>query len=268
MRLLCILLILFPVFTLAEVNDIFIGRLAEIQKNDESKSTNSSAQAGLCLLVWIEYHWAESRLVYMEDLPSSKRTISYQPFLHNGKELKIGTDLFFKLNDSLYSSTIEMFFLDSLDSYSGMIFNVYACCGIPDYFKQPQKQLPLGNEIIFSTSNDIKIFYRKFDVSSADSSVKVYDGYRFMSFYQETGELNDAFQPMYRSYFKAEYRDSSIIDAGIDEYPYRFVIGDFNGNGRINLYLLYRGWDDTFLDIYEFDGYLKQSKKYAILVYD
>jgi hypothetical protein len=221
-----------------------------------------------CLLVWIEYHWAETKLVYMEDATSSKTQISHQPFVHDGNELKVGMDMYFVYKDTLYSAPIEMFRLDSLDDYSGKMINVYGVCGIPEHFVHSERQLPTTPEIVFSTSRDMRLFYSELDTSAGDSSIQVFDHYKITSFHRATGELNDAFQPTYRSFFRVECEDSVIIYKGIGEYPYRYVVGDFNGNGKTDLFLTYEDWDDYFYDIYEFDGCHFKTKMYETLIYD
>ena len=93
--------------------------------------------------------------------------------------------------------------------------------------------------------------------------------YRIISKYEESDEFDRFGYALYDTRFAVTYRNKLILEKNDvpSPDPYKYLIGDFNGNGRMNIFLSRLGWiHDVW--IYEFKGAEYEEKTRRIYYMD
>ena len=163
-------------------------------------------------------------------------------------------DIYFLYNGNKYNTKIEKTFC-----YKGWVYGYFASCFIPDELKEKD-----SNENFFpligSTNQEIQIFLDRYHSGQVDGEVFSYKDYKIESSIRDTGE---------RGYFDAIVYDASLIVKYKDKEIYRFnsttkldyMVGDFNGNGKLDIYIQECFWGRLYL-LVEFDKEKIYEKTY------
>ncbi len=185
---------------------------------------------------------------YYELYQISEYTISKEISLFENQ------DIFFLYKGNKYKTKIEKIFF-----YKGWVYGYFASCYLPDELKEKNSNENLF-PLICSTNRDIKLFLDRHNSGQIDDVIFVYKDYKIESSIRDTGE---------RGYFDDIIYDASLIVKYKDKEIYRFtsttildyMIGDFNGNGKLDIYIQEYVWGRLYLLI-EFDEEKISEKNY------
>lgn len=268
MKLLCVfLMIALPSIAFADVNSVFIGnfkafdpyRLGPIGLRMKLPEFDNNR-----LFVWLECNESEQQDlegVKLLSYGNSEIYVANGPVGYNDAQLDTGTAIYFVYEGRTYETKIEQFILVKPYGLAENLLNTYADCPIPDSLKE-NKSLSSGFfPIICSLQKKIQVYYDKFNVQKTLKETARVQEYRIESFLQDTGQKGHYGEPVYKSRFSVRYRDKVIYDTGEKTYPFKYIIGDFDGNGKVDLYLYYSPWGRIYR-IIEFDRSKVKMKEY------
>ena len=262
--LILILVICLCVPAVAQINDIFIGNfltydpyllppvyLTELMPEYDNER----------LFIWIENKGVFDTTMILNRVSPVVATLysSIHPINHHGNLLQIDTKIHFIFNDQVYNTRIECFLYS--DIYENKA-DIFAVCVIPKELKGTKLLSSDTFPIICSTSKDIQIIYNKFEVQDSIEVVSRVGDYVVLSYLEDTGLKGKYTEPVYKSYVKVLKNNEVVYDTERQYYPFQYYIGDFNGNGKLDLYIFHHPWDRIHW-IIEFDNSEYHIKKYV-----
>jgi len=266
--LILLVLLCFCISAYAQVDDIFIGNFLTFDPYLLSADHIKDSLPGLenrRLFVWLFYNVAYDTLLRREYSDSSDLEYVYSlvfttkdSLVKEGVVLFPGSPVYLVCNGSVYSTEIREFvYYVSLWGKA----NIYASCSIPQEIHNLHQTADF--DVLCSTSRSIKVFYDEFEMQEdVDEFTEVGD-YRFWSHIEDTGEKGHYLETVYNSFIRVRIDKKTVYDTGRQGVPLFFKIGDFNGNGKVDMYVEHHPWHQYFW-IIEFDGESYYQKEYVI----
>ena len=249
----------------ADVNSIFIGKFFDFVPRNYGRSKMKEYVPSFndsCLFVWIEQNACSTSIDNKEPLSDLLKStyVSNGSIFHYGDTLKAGSLMYFICRNRIFETRIEKFLL-----YSHCLhecgYDIYAICSIPDTMKGDSSLFSGRYAVICSTNEDMKIYYDKTEIQNRITDYETARGYEFFSYLEDTGEKGKYDENIYRSEIQVKYNRTPIFDTGMQVVPFEYIIGDFNGNGKVDLFLFLWDWDQIYT-IIEFDRNAYQTKIY------
>jgi hypothetical protein len=249
----------------AEVDDIFIGKFFDFDARNYGRSNMKQYIPSFndsCLFVWIEQNACSTSIASMQPLSNSLRDsyVSNGPVFQDGDTLTAGSPMYFICQNHVFASKINEFLLFS-QGLHGCGFEIYAMCSIPDSMKGDSTLFSGMYNIICSTSENIKLYYDRADTQKTLTVTTHVGGYGFYSYLADTGEKGKYDETIYHASLEVRHNMLPVFNTGTQTVPLTYLIGDFNGNGKVDMFLFYWDWDQTY-KIIEFDRNTSQMKTY------
>ena len=270
-----LILLIFTIPTFAQINDIFVGNFLtfdpyfqppeELEQNWKSFD-NNKLFIHLSDEVFFDSSDAQE-VVYYENMYGtiSNMASSMDSFTVGTINFTIGMPFFFIYQGKKYSTSIELFILFGCYKDSA---GLAASCFIPEEIIDIVES-DCYQSIICSIREQMVLYFDGLDPNRQPRYVTDIGDYRIISKYEETEKLDPYGNVLYDTRFAVTFRNKLILEEtdGPSPYPYKYLIGDFNGNGRMNIFLSRLGWiHDVW--IYEFKGAEYKEKTRRIYYVD
>jgi len=276
-------LILLPLFCLctyasAQVDDIFLGNFLDI---DPQRLRASDIKQRIPeidtsrLFVWIGYcNAVDSALdrrmtTYLVDYFDLRLLATKDAVNIAGGKLEVGSPIYFVYKGKKYQTqVIEFIYLGCQPDTA----NIYASCAIPEDLRAEvtdQWYSWFSFQILCSTNPRIDVQRCMFDWERVVEDTVRAGEYTLVSHLSDTGRKGHYDETLYEAYVKVVLGSEIIFTTPTSEYPVNYCIGDFNGNGKIDLFVDYNDdYVDTHYVIIEFDGATYEIKEYVIENHD
>lgn len=168
--------------------------------------------------------------------------------------IKPGGEFFFYFKSSYYQSKINEIYY-----YDGWTKGYFASVEIPTNYNPENKSYFDFFPIIGSTKKQ-NIFVDKYFGEKDSIAEYSFSGYKFLFHFKNTGEVGHYDEIIYESNLVVEYDNKEIFKFNSNmKFPY--VIGDFNNNGLIDLFIYYGNFGRVYSFI-EFTGKKYSEKSY------
>jgi hypothetical protein len=177
----------------------------------------------------------------------------------------VGMPIYFVIDSTLYETEILEFLFTDYDNDSARI---YASCQIPDALKSSHRDLYFFHPIC-STSKSMVPYNNFPGYASRVDEMRQFGQYTIHRHMEDTGKLGDWGEKIFIAWVEVIFDSTDIYRTGTSAAPIACSYGDFNGNGKLDIYLQYYR-DSTALHEYfiEFDGAAYQTKEYVTELYD
>jgi len=181
-------------------------------------------------------------------------------------ELSVGMPVYFLVDYELYETKILEFLFTDFDKDSA---RMYASCQIPDTLKAGRADLRYVDPIC-STSKPIAPLYDFPGTPSQVDEVRRYGKYTIHRHLEDTGKLGDIWgEKLFISWVDVRFDTTSIFRTDTNRYPVDCSYGDFNGDGKLDIYLRWNKDDDALHQLLmELSGDKYRIKDYVTELYD
>lgn len=264
----CLILLIFAIPTLAQINDIFIGHFLTFDPYLVGEKYMEKEHPGIenqRIFVWLYQNVPYDTTLTKEYEDSVFVEVHYNKLFTNTDSCKVKNQVFtvsmpmyFTYNDTVYSTEIAEFIYYAC--YQGKA-DIIASCPLPDGF-HGMKQVSYF-DVLCSTQKNMKIFHDKFEKQKEVDVVTQVGDYSFRSHLEDTGVKGHYDETVYNSFIVVKLEDKVIYNTGRKHVKILYRIGDFNGNGKIDLLIQHHPWDSYYWVI-EFDGSRHRMKEYII----
>ncbi len=267
---LLLLLLLSTTLSFSQINDIFIGNFYtfdpyllspnELEENIPGFDKNQ-------LFVWLYQRVPEdntiekldSATIVFNGLSPSEFYTTKDPLIYENDTLEIGKNLFFGYKNTVFETSIERFIYYFCYNDS---CNIYAACSIPLSLGNVEES-PFFYDIVCSTSKDLHLSHDRFNEQKiVEDTIRIGD-YTITSYLEDTGLKGKYMETVYESFIQVRYKSDLVYDTKRQYYQLFYKVGDFNGNGKLDLFIFHHPWDRIYW-IIEFKGAKFQIKGYKI----